>query len=113
MNIDGKNVEIDTNGFLVNPDDWNHDVASALAKKEGLKLNDDYWVVFDLIRDYYHKYKKFPGIRYITTQIKNLFSIDMKKAKVKIFRMFPYGYVDQACKISGMKSPINWDKDQH
>jgi tRNA 2-thiouridine synthesizing protein E len=29
-------------------------------------------------------------------------------ARKQLFELFPYGYVQQACKIAGMKRPRGW-----
>jgi len=33
---------------------------------------------------------------------------DKKQAKQFLFKLFPYGYVKQACKIAGMQRPRGW-----
>jgi len=44
--IAGKTVEVDAEGFLVNPDDWNEDIAKELAKEEGIpELTEMHWKV--------------------------------------------------------------------
>jgi len=34
--------------------------------------------------------------------------MDKKAAKGRLFQLFPYGYVKQACKIAGMMRPRAW-----
>ena len=34
--------------------------------------------------------------------------LDKKVAKDRLFQLFPYGYVQQACKIAGMIKPRAW-----
>ncbi len=109
INLNGKNVSLDSDGYLLDPGQWNHEVAVEIAKKEGIGLNDDYWKIFDVMRNYYDRYKTFPSVSYITNKVKLLFGLNKKQAKVKIFKMFPYGYIAQACKISGMKHPKGWN----
>ena len=33
---------------------------------------------------------------------------DKKSAKAHLYKLFPYGYVKQACKIAGMQRPRVW-----
>jgi len=38
-------IALDKEGYLVNPDDWNEDVATEMAISEGIILNEEYWPV--------------------------------------------------------------------
>ncbi len=97
-----------TEGYLVNPEDWNEDIANGLAKEEGVELNDEYWPVLNFMRDYYNEHRVAPDVRHVTKYLANVHGCDKKEAKKIIFKLFPYGYVKQACKISGMKRPRGW-----
>ena len=108
MIVSDKDVELDPEGYLIHPEDWDHDVAIELANCESLELGDDYWKVFDFMRDYYDENGVAPDVRHTTKQMAVDFNVDKKAAKAKLFTMFPYGYVKQACKISGMKRPRGW-----
>jgi tRNA 2-thiouridine synthesizing protein E len=33
---------------------------------------------------------------------------DRQSGRERLFQLFPYGYVKQACKIAGMKKPRAW-----
>ncbi len=48
MNINHKEIELDIEGYLVHPEDWNKEIALALAKLENITLIDDYWIIFVL-----------------------------------------------------------------
>ena len=47
LDVKGKRVEVTETGFLADLQDWNEDVARAIAANEGLELSDKHW---DLIR---------------------------------------------------------------
>lgn len=54
-------VEVDEEGFLANYDDWNEDVAAAIASGEGVAhLTDEMLSVIMFMRQHYDKYKSFP-----------------------------------------------------
>ena len=101
-------VSRDTEGYLIDPDDWNEDIANELARKEGIKLNQEYWPILRFMRGYYNTHKVAPDVRHVTKYLANERGIDKKEAKKIVFELFPYGYVKQACKISGMKRPRAW-----
>lgn len=108
MKVNNKEIELDPEGYLVHPEDWDHDVALELAKAEDLELDDDYWKVFDFMREYYDENGVAPDVRHTTKHMTVDFGLDKKGAKAKLFAMFPYGYVKQACKASGMRRPRGW-----
>ncbi|EEZ79697.1 TusE/DsrC/DsvC family sulfur relay protein [Candidatus Thioglobus sp.] len=108
MKINDKEIELDPEGYLIHPEDWDQDVALELAKSENVELSDDYWTIFDFMRSYYNDNGVAPDVRHTTKQMTVDFSVDKKAAKAKLFTMFPYGYVKQACKVSGMKRPRGW-----
>ncbi|MBL3590803.1 MAG: TusE/DsrC/DsvC family sulfur relay protein [gamma proteobacterium endosymbiont of Lamellibrachia anaximandri] len=53
VDVDGKMVATDQEGYIQDMDDWSDGFVIALAKKEGLELTDDNWEVVRFIRDYY------------------------------------------------------------
>ncbi len=57
----GLKVEVDDQGFLANPGDWNEKVACALAEKEGLdELTQERMDIINFMREYYRKFNAFP-----------------------------------------------------
>jgi len=101
-------VARDEEGYLVNPDEWNESIAETLASEEQLTLNDEHWVILHAMRAYYDSHKIVPDIRHIAKDLAATQGYDKKEARNRIFALFPYGYVKQACKISGMKRPRGW-----
>ena len=97
--------ERDAEGYLVDPGDWNEDVAKMLAEEENLALNDDHWDAIRFMRDFYEENQVAADARFV---IKHLSQRMGKEAHKKLFELFPYGYVKQACKISGMRRPRAW-----
>ncbi len=51
--VNGKVLETTENGYLESPDDWDRDVAEAIAAAEGLTLTPEHWDVIDYLRDAY------------------------------------------------------------
>lgn len=65
-----KTINTDDEGFLLNEDDWNEDVAQALASQEGLpKLNAEQLEIIRFMREYYHKFSAFPILNYVCKSI--------------------------------------------
>ena len=52
VEIEGKEFEVDGDGFLQNPDIWNEEVATLFAKSDNTgELNDNHWAIINFIRD--------------------------------------------------------------
>jgi tRNA 2-thiouridine synthesizing protein E len=98
----------DNEGYIVNPEDWDEELARQLAEEENLQLDEDYWRIVCFMRDYWEQHKIAPDVRHVMKYLAELQGIDKKEAKQHLFRLFPYGYVKQACKIAGMKRPRVW-----
>jgi TusE/DsrC/DsvC family sulfur relay protein len=61
IEVSGKRINLDDEGYLLNFDDWNENVACALAEREGIEeLTRERIDILKFIRDYYRKYNFFP-----------------------------------------------------
>ena len=94
----------DGDGFLYNPDDWNEAFAVNSALKIGITLNDDHWLVINLIREQYESTMRVPELRTILKEMKLKFG-ENKATRKYIYKLFTYGYGQQGCLIAGMKQP--------
>lgn len=97
--------DLDAEGYLVEPQDWSEALAEALALQENISLTEDHWDVIRFMREYYEEHQVAADARYV---IKHLSDRLGPGSRNKLFELFPYGYVKQACKIAGMKRPRGW-----
>lgn len=95
----------DEEGYLLDPSDWNENVAAALADGEHIHLSDEYWDVLHFMREFFEERQVAPDARFV---IKHLAERWGGEARKQLFALFPYGYVQQACKIAGMRRPRAW-----
>lgn len=95
-------------GYLVDPDEWTEDMAMELAAEEELILSDGAWLALGFMREYYAKHNIAPDVRHVIKHIARVCECDKKEAQRRIFAWFPFGYVQQACKVSGMRTPRAW-----
>ena len=56
VNVGGHSVMTDSEGYLLNLDDWSEDFARALARQEGLTLTDEHWEVIRYLRAYFERH---------------------------------------------------------
>ena len=55
--LGGKEIEVDEDGFMQEPDRWDQNVAIDLAKIEGVQgMTERHWKVVNYIRGYYQKF---------------------------------------------------------
>ncbi len=97
-------VATDTEGYLTDPSDWAEDVAVELARREGIVLTDEHWAVLRFMRAYLEEHRVAPDVRHVSRHLAEQFGANRNR----VFELFPYGYVQQACKIAGMLRPRAW-----
>jgi TusE/DsrC/DsvC family sulfur relay protein len=91
-------IEVDEDGFIVNPEDWSEAVAAALAGGEGVdELTEEHWKVMHYLRDYYEKFGVAPMIRKLCKET----GFPLKR----IYDLFPSGPAKGACKLAGLPKP--------
>ena len=93
----GVTIEIDDNGYMTNFDQWNKDVAIALAQENGIEeLTTKHWDVID----YIHKSVK-DGVTLSIRKIGKSGIVDIKT----FYELFPDGPLKKATLISGVPKP--------
>lgn len=97
--------ELDAEGYLVDPQDWTEEIAAEFARQENIQLEEDHWDVIRFIREKFEENQIIPDARHV---IKHLSQRLGTAARKRLFDIFPYGYVKQACRIAGMKRPRAW-----
>ncbi len=108
IEVNGKSIQTDNEGYLVDPDEWNEEVAKQLAQGEAVEMTDKHWKVIGFMRDYYDEHQSPADVRHVTKFIANELGCGKKEAKKCFFEVFPFGHVQQCCKIAGMRRPRIW-----
>jgi tRNA 2-thiouridine synthesizing protein E len=103
----GKNLRVDEEGYLVDPEDWDEHVAAELARRENVALTDAHWRVLRFMREFLSEKQVAPDARFVIRFIERDLGAG-PAARDRLFELFPYGYVKQACKIAGMRRPRAW-----
>ena len=104
LDVNGKNVEVDEEGYLMNLGDWSEDVANFIAKQEGLDMSENHWEVVNFLRKYYEEFQIAPAVRVLTKAIGKTLGPDKGNSQY-LYELFPYGPAKQACKIAGLPKP--------
>lgn len=91
-------IDVDDDGFLVDPALWNEQVALALASTEGLDaLTDAHWTIMNYIREYHAQFGVAPMVRKLCKET----GFTLKA----IYTLFPSGPARGACKVAGLEKP--------
>lgn len=69
IEVDGKQIEVDEEGYLVDLGDWSENVASFLAGQDELELTDAHWEIIAFLREYYEEYQIAPAVRVLTKAV--------------------------------------------
>lgn len=104
---EGRSLPSDGEGYLIEPDCWDETVAEQLASLEQVRLTDEHWQVLGFMRRYYDEHRVAADARFVIKFMSEEMGMG-RKARNHLFKLFPYGYVQQACKIAGMKRPRGW-----
>ena len=98
LNINGVEIGLDEDGFMVDPDQWNEDVAIALAKMEEVdELTEAHWELIKYLRNYFAEFGIAPMVRKLTKET------GLKLNQV--YELFPTGPAKGACKCAGLPKP--------
>jgi len=96
--LGGKQLEIDEDGCIQDPDQWDEAVAAALAKTEGVdQMGENHWKVVNYLRNYYLQFQVAPMIRKLCKE--SGFKLN------EIYELFPSGPAKGACKVAGLPKP--------
>jgi len=103
----GHTIATDEEGYLVEPESWDPEVAAQLSRSERVELDEEHWKVIEFMRRYYDEHRIAADARFVVKYLAEDLGYG-RKAQKRLFTLFPYGYVQQACKIAGMKRPRAW-----
>jgi tRNA 2-thiouridine synthesizing protein E len=91
-------VDVDAEGFLTDPGQWNETIASAIALENGIpELTDRHWRVVGFMRERYLATGTAPSIRALGKES----GVPIKE----LYQLFPKGPAKLAAKIGGIPKP--------
>jgi tRNA 2-thiouridine synthesizing protein E len=96
--IAGKIIEFDEEGFLTNPDQWDREIAKALAAEIGIApLSERHWQVIEFCRSDFQEQGDAPSLR----RIMKVGGVPTKE----LYKLFPKGPAKKVAFVSGLKKP--------
>jgi len=95
LTVGGGTLEVNDDGFIVAPAQWNDEVAAALAAADGIAtLTARHWTILRYIRGHYLEFQVPPLVRKLCKQT----GFQLKE----IYELFPAGPAKGACKVAGL-----------
>ena len=104
IEVNGKTLETDEEGYLANLADWETEVATAMATIDECDLSENNWEVINFLREYYEEYQIAPAVRVLTKAIGKRMGKEKGNSKY-LYELYPYGPAKQACKYAGLPKP--------
>ncbi len=96
--IGGVELELNDEGFLTDPSQWNEDIAVELARREGIgPLTDRHWQIIRFMRSEYETKGSGPSVR----MLGKTSGVPIKE----LYELFPKGPAKLAAKIAGIPKP--------
>ena len=106
--VNGRIIETDEQGYLLDLDDWSEDFARALARHDGIELYVDHWELIWYFRDYYEQSRSLPTMHRMVLELGKRQGArfrDRKAYEKHIYRLFPADPVREVCKLAGLPMP--------
>ena len=107
LEVNGRNVETDVQGFLAHLDDWNEEFAREQAERDGVQLYNDHWELIYYFREYYEESMTNPTMHTLIRDLgkKSARFHDRKAYEKHIYHLFPRDPVHEVCKLAGLPLP--------
>ena len=104
ITVEGKEIEVDEEGYLVDLSAWFPAVATVMAEIDEVEMGDDHWDIINFLREYYEEYQIAPAVRVLTKAVAKKLGKEKGNSKY-LYELFPYGPGKQACKFAGLPKP--------
>lgn len=97
IDIAGKNVHVNDEGFLTEFDEWSEEIAKILAEQIGVQMTDEHWSVIKFLREDY----KAQGETATSRRVQNVGGVPVKTQ----FELFPKKPAKKMAYIAGLPKP--------
>ncbi|QJD30090.1 TusE/DsrC/DsvC family sulfur relay protein [Methylococcus geothermalis] len=97
-------LQLDRDGFLLDPQCWDERTAERLAETIGIRLTEAHWEIVRFIRDYHRRFDHLPNARLFVKAIRKTLG-EAKGNNRYLHGLFPGGPLKHACLIAGLPKP--------
>ena len=104
--ISGRDISLDKDGYLINLNDWDKEVANALAMQENISLTFAHWEIINLLQEFYREFEISPAMRALVKYTEKKLGPEKGKS-IYLLQLFPPSPAKIASKIAGLPRPTN------
>lgn len=97
-NYAGKDVELNDEGYFLDPGVWTREIAIEIAKEDDIELSEKHFAVLDFIRE-----KVASGASLTIRSVGKSGITDIKE----FYQLFPGGPLKKASRIAGIHKPTS------
>ncbi len=102
---DGRKIQVDADGHLINSEDWSEGLALAIADAEGIEMTRAHWEIVSFLRDYYRQFRVSLALKTLVSEIGKKFGPGQGTTKY-LYKLFADRPTRLANKIGGLPRPI-------
>jgi TusE/DsrC/DsvC family sulfur relay protein len=95
--LDGRPIQVNEEGFLTDPGEWDENLGKALATAIGITLTDEHWKAIRFLRDDFAEQGETATLRRVSTRG----GIPVKK----LFALFPGKPAKKMAYLAGLPKP--------
>lgn len=106
IRVDGRDIGLDPEGYLVHLEDWTPTLAEALAAEEGRCLAPEHWEVIEVLRAFYARYEMAPAMRPLVKAVGQALGPEKGKS-LHLMKLFPESPAKVAARLAGLPKPTN------
>jgi len=106
LNVEGRNLALDKDGYLLDLADWSETSAHALAQREGIHLSPEHWEILWLVRSFYDEFQLSPANRPLIKFVASKLGPE-KGNSLNLNRLFKGAPAKLAAKLAGLPKPTN------
>lgn len=104
--LNGREIRLDKDGYLLDLADWSAEVARALAAREEIDLSPEHWEILELLRGFYQEFQLSPATRPLIKYTALKLGQD-KGNSLHLNRLFKGTPAKLAAKLAGLPKPTN------
>ncbi|MFC0711330.1 TusE/DsrC/DsvC family sulfur relay protein [Azorhizophilus paspali] len=106
LNVAGRDLTLDEDGYLSDLQDWSEEVAEALAHREELELSVEHWEILRLLREFHAQFQLSPATRPLVKYVALKLGPE-KGNSPHLNRLFKGSPAKLAAKLAGLPKPTN------
>ena len=104
LEVEGRNIQLDQYGYMVDPASWTRAVAEHMAALDGLRLSKEHWVLIKFLHRFYSEFEIAPSLGILSRNLcKDQYSCRWTRRYIR--QLFPNG-AKTACRYAGLPSPV-------